>query len=106
LPARLREYQFFRGKVMAANDASDTFGINQDIKVQERVLHVQTEDLGADQAEILTVVYSAGEVIYSFRNPYSYFQKHGLADLTSQRMVMAQHRGIISSVLSGKLLKK
>ena len=89
-----------------ADETTEAFGVNQDVRVDERVFHVQTEDLGEKQGEILTVVYSAGEVVYSFRNPYSYFKEHGLASLTSQKMVMAQHRGIISNVLAGKLFKK
>ena len=84
-----------------------THGINQDVKVEERVLHVQTEDLGLGQKEILTIVYSAGEIVFSCRNPYSFFeQKFGHLHLDHQGMVNMQHSGIVKGVRTGRLAKQ
>ncbi len=92
--------------VTTMEEIPKTHGINQDLKINDRVLHIQTEDLGHVNQEILTVIYSAGEIIFSLRNPYSYFARHNLGELTSERMVEVQHKGIVASVRSGRLLNQ
>src|SRR5215831_3391689 len=47
------------------------FGHNTNVKVGERLYHVQTEDHGAGQALIETAVYLRGRVVHRRKNHYS-----------------------------------
>lgn len=78
-------------------------GVNEDVVVHGRRLHVQTEDLGTDQAAIRTQIFSAnGGVIYSRRTPYmdAFFHRLGIAE--SER-VRFHHVAIRKALEQGRI---
>ncbi|HUJ31264.1 MAG TPA: hypothetical protein VLY23_08295 [Candidatus Acidoferrum sp.] len=79
-------------------------GFNTDIRVGERVFHVQTEDRGASYSAIDTAVYHSGRVVH--RRSSSYREFHESPDFTPEalrRRVEAQHRLVIEDLRSGSL---
>ena len=52
-------------------------GSNTDVRFEGYVYHVQTEDLGLDKAEIVSLVYVGGQILKSFRAPYTDVARSG-----------------------------
>jgi hypothetical protein len=79
-------------------------GFNTDVRVDERVYHVQTEDRGPHRPVIDTVVYQNGRVTH--RRTYDYkhfassseFSPQGLRDRVEE-----QHRCVIEDLRAGAL---
>ncbi len=80
------------------------FGMNENLQASGRDFHVQTEDLGWDQESILSVVYSAGAIVFSRKTPYEFFQKRRGKEIKPTEMVRFQHRSIVAGIQSGKYL--
>jgi hypothetical protein len=78
------------------------FGMNENIEVDGRDFHTQTEDLGWDQESILTVVYSAGAIVFTRKTPYSFFRERRGEDFQPSHMVQFQHRSIVAGIKAGK----
>lgn len=66
-------------------------GLNTDIILAGRSLHLQTEDLGRKNGRILSQVFSQGQVIRKYETRY---QKNEL-DLAIRRKVQEQHTQIL-----------
>jgi hypothetical protein len=78
------------------------FGMNENIEVDGRNFHTQTEDLGWDQESILTVVYTAGAIVFTRKTPYSFFRERRGDDIQPSHMVQFQHRSIVAGIKAGK----
>jgi hypothetical protein len=79
-------------------------GFNSDVRVDERVFHVQTEDRGPAHPVLDTVVYQNGRVLYRRASNYESFASS--AEFTPEALrqrVEAQHRGVIEDLRSGAL---
>jgi hypothetical protein len=79
-------------------------GFNTDVRVGERVFHVQTEDRGPNRPVIDTVVYQNGRVTH--RRTYDYKHFAGSDQFTPQGLrdrVEEQHRCVIEDLRSGAL---
>jgi hypothetical protein len=79
-------------------------GYNTDVKVGERVLHVQTEDRGPNHPSIDTVVYQNGRIFH--RKASNYEQFAASAEFNAEelrRRVADQHRTVIDSLRAGDL---
>jgi len=80
------------------------FGHNSNVKVGERLYHVQTEDRGTSHAVIDTMVYHSGRVLHRRANSYA-----DLLPLDAEReealkqRVSAQHHAILEELRSGTL---
>jgi len=80
-------------------------GYNTDIEYGGTVYHVQTEDKGRDSGFVESLVYSAGEILYSRRTPYAEVLDEG-GDLEAVAAMMErQHRTIVEAIRRG-LLKR
>jgi len=79
-------------------------GFNTDVRVGDRVYHVQTEDRGPLHPVIDTAVYQSGRVLHRRSLDYSQFRT---ADEFTPEMlatrVEEQHRGVIDDLRSGVL---
>jgi hypothetical protein len=79
-------------------------GFNTDIRVGERVFHVQTEDRGPTHPAIDTAVYQNGRVLHRRSSNYQEFAAS--EDFSSdelRRRVEGQHRAVIDDLRSGAL---
>lgn len=90
----------------AAQRPRFAFGLNENIEVNGRVYHTQTEDLGWEHRQILTVVYSSGSIVFTRKTPYTFFWDRHNTEFTPAEMVRFQHRGIIAGVRKGKLVQQ
>ena len=78
-------------------------GFNTDIKHGERIFHVQTEDRGALNPVVESLVYVGGEILLSKKSPYRDMIQDGRADEPAVRQIMdAQHRLIIEAIKRGR----
>jgi hypothetical protein len=79
-------------------------GFNTDVRVGDRVFHVQTEDRGPAHPIIDTAVYQSGRVVLRRSSPYQDFTSS--PEFTSEALrlrVENQHRSIIEELRSGTL---
>jgi hypothetical protein len=78
-------------------------GINEEIRLHEEILHVQTEDLGPGAGGYHTLVYSGGKILLGKRVPYeSSFFDRAVSELKQDR-VRFLHRTVIQAILSGRI---
>lgn len=77
-------------------------GFNTDIKHGNRVFHVQTEDKGADNPSIESLVYVGGEIVASKKTHYGDTITSGGDQRAIQEMMEAQHRKMIAAVQRGR----
>ncbi|MGH9713317.1 MAG: hypothetical protein ACRD5M_08465 [Candidatus Acidiferrales bacterium] len=79
-------------------------GFNTDVRVGERVFHVQTEDRGPSHPSIDTAVYHSGRVIHRHSLSYEQFASAVGIDAEDLRQrVENQHRAVIEELRSGGL---
>src|ERR1700732_1106753 len=79
-------------------------GFNTDVRVGERVFHVQTEDRGPAVPAIDTVVYQSGRVLHRRSSSYQEFAASEVFSSDElQRRVEGQHRAVIDELRSGAL---
>lgn len=102
-PAGLARAQAAEG---AAARPSFAFGLNENVEVDGKTYHTQTEDLGWEAEEILTIVYTAGSILMSKKTPYSFFYERLGADTKPAEMVRFQHRGMVLGIKRGKVLAR
>jgi hypothetical protein len=78
-------------------------GFNTDIKHGERVFHVQTEDRGASNPVVESLVYVGGEILLSKKSSYQEHVAEGRVDEKVVRDLMdLQHRRIIEAIRRGR----
>ena len=74
------------------------FGFNTDVPGRDGVYHVQTEDRGAKNPVVESIVYVGGKIMGQRRTPYS------LADASPERveeLVRSQHKDLVEAIRSG-----
>ena len=79
-------------------------GFNTDVRVGERVYHVQTEDRGPSRPIIDTAVYQNGRVLYRRSSNYADFK--ATPDFSAdalRRRVEEQHRAVMEELRAGTL---
>lgn len=74
-------------------------GYNDNIRFEDVLYHVQTEDLGSDKAQIRTLVYKEGRIVMSKVSPYDEIKAGGPVSAK----VLYQHQAIIKGIKAGKL---
>lgn len=79
-------------------------GLNSNVQAGDRLLHVQTEDLGRGRCAIVTHVFSStGQVVRVVRFDYSKHVDHpGLCSVL-RRAMLAQHEATIRRLLQGSV---
>jgi hypothetical protein len=81
-------------------------GFNTDVKCGDRVFHVQTEDKGAANPLIESLIYVKGAILDAHRTNYkSFLQSETFSESILQRILEFQHRQIVSSIKKGKFQK-
>ncbi|MGH9366867.1 MAG: hypothetical protein ACRD3M_04235 [Thermoanaerobaculia bacterium] len=77
-------------------------GYNTDVKHRNRVFHVQTEDKGAGNPCVESLVYVGGEILATQRVSYAEMVRSGRDDQAIQELMEQQHRAMIASIQRGK----
>ena len=77
-------------------------GFNTDVKYKGVIYHVQTEDKGAANPPIETLIYKGGEILASRRLPYSELVKSPAEEAAITRLMEDQHKGMIMEVKRGR----
>ncbi|MBI4480503.1 MAG: hypothetical protein HY651_10820 [Acidobacteria bacterium] len=74
------------------------FGFNTDVPAKEGIYHVQTEDRGARNPVIESIIYVGGKILGRRRTPYVH------AEVSQERieeMVRRQHKELVESIRAG-----
>jgi len=77
-------------------------GFNTDIRHNEKVYHVQTEDKGVGNPYIETLVYVGGEILASKKTSYAEQLKTGVDDKWIGGLMEQQHRTMIAAIKRGR----
>jgi len=78
-------------------------GYNTDVRHQDVVFHVQTEDKGAGNPYIESLVYVGGQVLAARRTDYQDLLDSGGGDKAVLAKMEKQHRAMIAAIRRGKL---
>jgi hypothetical protein len=78
-------------------------GYNTDIRHRDVVFHVQTEDKGASNPCVESLVYVKGQVIANKRTSYADMLAEGKGEKEIVTLMEHQHRVMIAAIKGGKL---
>ncbi|HKY33637.1 MAG TPA: hypothetical protein VJV23_13990 [Candidatus Polarisedimenticolia bacterium] len=77
-------------------------GYNTDVKRQDTVYHVQTEDKGIDNPLIESLIYAGGKIVASRQYFYGWMLREGYNEKAVQELLDRQHRKMLRDVQGGK----
>src|SRR5438093_7239035 len=77
-------------------------GFNTDIKHNDKVYHIQTEDKGLQNPYIESLVYVGGEILASKKTSYAEQAKTGVDEKWIGSLMEQQHRTMIAAVKRGR----
>jgi hypothetical protein len=78
-------------------------GYNTDFKFQGKVFHCQTEDGGANNPYITSLLYQQGAILASRKTSYADILKADILDEIVRDLMMEQHKQMIRDLMQGKL---
>ena len=78
-------------------------GFNTDIKHNDKVYHIQTEDKGLQNPYIESLVYVGGEILASKKTSYAEQVKTGVEEKWIAALMEQQHRTMIAAIKRGRL---
>ncbi len=81
-------------------------GYNTDVRHNDVVFHVQTEDKGEANPQIESLVYVSGQVLVSKKASYASLLAEGHGDKAILALMDQQHRTMIAAIRHGKLDEK
>jgi len=100
--AQVQLEERFEPPLDTQRDQTVARGLNEELKVLERVYHVQTEDLGSEKRQIRTQVFEGGRVVFSKVLPYGTKLTDGRV-LPRQQQVEYQHRVVVKAIREQRL---
>ncbi len=77
-------------------------GFNTDIKHNDKVYHIQTEDKGLQNPYIESLVYVGGEILASKKTSYAEQVKNGVDEKWIGGLMEQQHRTMIAAIKRGR----
>src|SRR4051812_40519293 len=77
-------------------------GFNTDIKHNDKVYHIQTEDKGLQNPYIESLVYVGGEILASKKTSYAEQAKGGVDEKWIGGLMEQQHRRMIAAIKRGR----
>jgi hypothetical protein len=81
-------------------------GYNTDIRHDQIVLHVQTEDKGLENPAIESVIYLKGRVLAAKRTAYAKLLEEGKGEKEIAALMEQQHRTILAAIRAGRFDSK
>lgn len=76
-------------------------GFNHNVVYRGEVFHVQTEDSGIANPNIVTLLYRGGEIISSKKTCYSDILKSENLDTVVEELMKEQHKNMMRSLKAG-----
>ena len=77
-------------------------GYNTDVRHNDVVFHVQTEDKGTENPFIESLVYVGGQVLAAKRASYANLLANGTEDKAVVELMERQHRTVIAAIKNGR----
>lgn len=77
-------------------------GFNTDIKHNDKVYHIQTEDKGLDNPYIESLIYVGGQILASKKTSYAEQAKTGIDEKWIGGLMEQQHRTMIAAIKRGR----
>jgi hypothetical protein len=77
-------------------------GYNTNISYKGNIYHIQTEDSGAKNPVIVTLLYSKGAIIASNKTSYTHIIDDPDYKEKVKRLMKEQHRNMIKELLAGR----
>ena len=77
-------------------------GFNTDIRHNDKVYHIQTEDKGLSNPYIESLVYVGGEILASKKTSYAEQAKDGIDEKWIGGLMEQQHRTMIAAIKRGR----
>ncbi len=77
-------------------------GFNTDIRHNDKVYHIQTEDKGIQNPYIESLVYVGGEILASKKTSYAEQVKNGVDEKWVGGLMEQQHRTMIAAIKRGR----
>src|SRR3954466_5227693 len=77
-------------------------GFNTDIRHNDKVYHIQTEDKGLSNPYIESLVYVGGEILASKKTSYAEQAKSGIDEKWIGSLMEQQHRTMIAAIKRGR----
>ena len=77
-------------------------GFNTDIKHNDKVYHIQTEDKGLQNPYIESLIYVGGEILASKKTSYAEQAKGGVDEKWIGGLMEQQHRTMIAAIKRGR----
>ena len=77
-------------------------GYNTDVRHNNRIFHIQTEDKGEATPEIESLVYVGGEILAAQKLSYAKQVAAGRDDRVVQELLEQQHRTMIAAIQQGR----
>jgi flagellar biosynthesis protein FlhG len=84
-------------------ESAMAIGINEEIRIPDDVLHVQTEDLGSSAAAFLCLVYSGGRVLLSKRVAYDSIFWARFESSPKHERIRFLHATVVQAIRSGRI---
>jgi len=78
-------------------------GYNTDFKFQGKVYHCQTEDGGANNPFVTSLLYFQGAILASRKTSYADILRADCLDEVVRELMMEQHKQMIRDLMQGKL---
>ena len=78
-------------------------GYNTDFKFKGKIYHCQTEDGGAGNPHITSLLYLQGAILASRKTSYADILKADCLDEVVRELMMEQHKQMIRDLMKGKL---
>ncbi len=77
-------------------------GFNHNIKYQDRVYHIQTEDSGVRLAHVTTLLFIGGNVIASTKTSYDDLRTDPEQKVRVLAIMQTQHKAMLRALVSGR----
>lgn len=81
-------------------------GYNTDIKHDDRVYHVQTEDKGRSNPTIESLIYVGGEILAAHKQSYADRLENGADEKAIADLMELQHKTMIAAIKRGRFDRK
>ncbi len=78
-------------------------GFNTDVKFEDNVYHVQTEDRGLDNPMFESLIYIGGSIVAKKLTRYSDKLSEGATEETLASLLKRQHQVIIAAIRAGRI---
>ena len=78
-------------------------GSNTNVRYRGRMFHVQTEDSGASNPKIITLLYEGGVILYSKKRSYEEIVESAEVEDLVRDLMEVQHREMLKALKHGDL---